>query len=242
MKKMLKNLIKNIFANEYVQSTLAWFFHFYIWLVYKTSKIIIKGDQQKVLNSLNNSGLVILAWHGRIILTPVLLQRIFETSGKDIFVLASTHRDGQIAGNVMTTFGIKTIAGSSIDPNKGSKKNKKSFSSIKGIIKALSEKNICVIAADAPRGPIFSFNTKVTELVKKTNSGITCTSISCKRKKIFNTWDKFELPFPFNKIIIQYSDLVQLDENTDIEQINSELEKELKKSTKLNDKELTENK
>ena len=96
--------------------------------------------------------------------------------------------------------------------------------------------NICVLAADAPRGPKYKMNTKVSEIVKKTKTAITYASISYKYKKQFNTWDAFQMPYPFNTIIIDYGKLIVPQDNDDCEEINKKLEKELNKTTKTNDK------
>ena len=83
-------------------------------------------------------------------------------------------------------------------------------------------------------------NTKITDIVKKTKTAIACVSISYKRKKQFNTWDFFQLAWPFNTIIIDYGKLIEVSENDDVDKINSYLEMTLNKMTEFNDKEAVE--
>ena len=240
MKDKLKQIFKDFFANKYVRNTIARLVHFYIYFVYKTSKIIIKGDFENILKYVNSGkGIILFTWHGRIIMSPPELNRLFKKqikNGKKMKVLASLHRDGKIASQIMSTFNLEVIEGSSIKNKKGRSKSNNSLTSIRHIMKSLSNGNICVLAADGPRGPKFKMITKVVELVKKTNTAIAYASLSYKHKKQFNTWDEFQLPYPFNTIIIEYGKLLQPKINDDLDVLNKKLEDGLNKTTKKNDK------
>ena len=174
-------------------------------------------------------------------ISPVELNRLFLEElkkNKKIVVLSSIHRDGKIAAKAMSTFNIGVIEGSTINPKKGSAKNKKSLSSLRNTMRALKNGTICVLAPDGPRGPAFRLNTKITDIVQKTKTGIACVSISYKNKYQFKTWDFFQLAFPFNTIIIDYGDLIEIKDDENIKKINSTLEKSLNKMTRINDREV----
>ena len=59
-----------------------------------------------------------------------------------------------------------------------------------------------------------------------------------KNKYQFKTWDFFQLAFPFNTIIIDYGDLIEIKDDENIKKINSTLEKSLNKMTRINDREV----
>ncbi len=234
----MKDFFKNLFNNKISRYIVAWLSHIYIWFVYKTSKVTIKGNYKEIKDYVNSKGIVLFTWHGRSLISPIELKRLFEDElgkGKKIDVLSSIHRDGKIAAKIMSTFNIGVIEGSTINPKKGSLKNKKSLSSIRNTMRALKDGGICVLAADGPRGPAFKMNTKITDVVKKTKTAIVCVSISYKRKKQFKTWDYFQLAFPFNKIIIDYGEIIEINNNQDTKKINLFLEEKLNNMTKLND-------
>lgn len=239
---MIKDVVKNFFSNSFVRSVVSWLSHFYIFLVYKTSKIIIKGDYDRILDYVKaGKGIVLFTWHGRSLISPAELNRLFAKelkSGRKMAVLSSIHRDGKIAANIMSTFDIGVIEGSTINPKKGSAKNKKSLTSLRTTMKALTDGTICVLAPDGPRGPAFKMNTKITDIVKKTHTAIVCVSVSYKRKKQFKTWDYFQLAWPFNTIIIDYGKLIEPSDSDDIEKINLDLETRLNDMTAENDGEL----
>lgn len=240
IKQNFKDFIKYLGDSNFIRTILAYICHIYIYFVYKTSTIIIKGDYQNILDYVKSGkGVVLIAWHGRILISPLELNRLFKNEikkGKKLTVLASLHRDGKIASKTMSTFNVEVIEGSTINKKKDKTKSNNSITSIRHIMKSLLKGNICVLAADAPRGPKYKMNTKVTEIVKKTKTAIAYASISYKYKKQFNTWDAFQMPYPFNTIIIDYGKLIVPQDNDDCEEINKKLEKELNKATNINDK------
>ncbi len=236
---MMKKFIKDFFANKFVIKIVSWISHFYIYLVYKTSKIIVKGNYSDIVKYVESGkGIVLFTWHGRSLISPMELDRMFKKelkNGREMVVLSSFHRDGKIASTIMSTFNIGVIEGSTINPKKGSSKNKKSLTSLRTTMKALTDGTICVLAPDGPRGPAFKMNTKVTDIVKKTKTAIVCVSVSYKRKKQFNTWDFFQLAWPFNTIIIEYGKVLEISEDEDPNDVNLSLETTLNEMTKSND-------
>jgi len=234
----MKNFTKNILSSVFIQRLFAYLVHFYIYLVYKTSKIVVKGNCEEVFEYVKaGKGIALFTWHGRMFLSCVALFDILDRkvrSSDKITILSSIHRDGKIVGTVMDTFGVNVIGGSSVG-NKKNSSNKRSVASIRQIMKALSGGAMLVFVADGPVGPAYKMNTKITDLVKKTNTAIAWVSLSSKRKKIFDTWDKFQLPYPFNEIIIDYGNLVSAENIVDIDELNKKFESDLNEHTKIND-------
>jgi lysophospholipid acyltransferase (LPLAT)-like uncharacterized protein len=239
MKDFIRHWTKEFFAQKIVQISLAWILHFYIWLVHITSRRIIKGNITEITDYIDaGKGLSFFTWHGRILMSLIIFNTLFKKQikdGKKTKAIVSDHRDGQIVGSVANTFNIEIIAGSTIDKNKKSDRNYKAISSIRNIMRTLNNGNIIILAADGPKGPAFIMNTKIVDLVQKTNTGIVCTAISYKRKKKFETWDKFELPYPFNTIIYEFCELVTLNEKEQAKIVELKLQKKLNDSIKNND-------
>lgn len=234
MKDFFKKLIKNIAGNKYFQNILAWIIHSIMWFIYKTSKIEISGNYQEVLDYLSHKkSLILFTWHGKIAISFVYLNNFFKKelkNGKKLSVLASTHRDGQIASTIASTFNFEIIEGSTIDPKKGSQKNKKSLTSIREMIKLIPQNRIFVFAGDGPRGPAFKINTKITNIAQIINVPIVAASIHYSKKIQLNTWDKFQIPLPFGTIKINYSKPYLIEKNQNINEVNLKLEQELNKN------------
>lgn len=228
---MMKKQLKKFFANKYTQLTIACIVHIFLWFVYKTSKIISKGNVKEVAKcNKNKKSVILFTWHGKIASAPIELNKFFKEgiqNGKKLSVLTSGHRDGQIAANIASSFNFETIEGSTIDPRKGSTKNKKSLTSIREIIKKIQQNRIFVFAADGPRGPAFQINTKITNIAQKIGIPIVCVGISYSKKIKLKTWDHFEIPLPFGRITFNYGKLHILDVNENIKEINEKLQNEL---------------
>ncbi|MDD2839728.1 MAG: DUF374 domain-containing protein [Rickettsiales bacterium] len=172
----------------------------------------------------------VFAWHGRMVISPIGLNEFFKQGikdGKKLSVLASSHRDGKIASNIAATFDVETIEGSSIDPKKGSQKNKKSLSSIREIIKIIPQNRVFVFAIDGPRGPAFQINAKITNIAQMTGVPVVCIGFIYKKKIQLKTWDNFQIPLPFGEIIFNYGKINIIDKKDNIEKVNETLQKEL---------------
>lgn len=236
MKHYLKQKFKNFFSHKYVQATIAWLVHFLIWFIYKTSRIKHTGNYKK-LSEYNKNGksIFVFTWHGRMIISPIGLNEFFKEGiqdGKKLSVLASGHRDGKIASTIASTFNIEPIEGSTINPKKGSHKNKKSLTSIREIIKVISQNRAFLFAADAPRGPVFQINSKISNIAQLTETPIVCIGVIYKNKIQLKTWDNFQIPLPFGEIIFSYGDVHIINKDENIEETNKILQDELNKLSK----------
>lgn len=69
-----------IFNNKFIQKIIIYISYLYIKIVYKTSKVIIKGDLknfEKIIE-LNEKGIAFFTWHGRILISPIEIKRLFK--------------------------------------------------------------------------------------------------------------------------------------------------------------------
>jgi hypothetical protein len=137
-------------------------------------------------------------WHGRLLMMPIAY------GGKKLSFLVSPHRDGQVVGKALKRFGFHAILGST---------NRKGFSGFKQMVKA-QESDIAIVP-DGPRGPRRQVQIGVIELAKLTGKAILPLSFSASKRKIFNTWDQFLLPYPFSKGVFVWGEPVEVDQNGD---------------------------
>jgi lysophospholipid acyltransferase (LPLAT)-like uncharacterized protein len=189
--------------------------------------LVVNADEVvKYLSVEDAKGLILFSWHNKILLSPIIIGKIFKKFNK--YVLISGKSEGRIIKKVSKKFGITSIKTFNVKS-----KNSKSFSnidarreelhlkygknlySLRKTIKILDKNNIFLLAADAIKGHAFNFSSSILPLVKKTNSAITFGAISYKRYKQLNTWDKLQIPYPFNKICIEFGDIYMGREFTD---------------------------
>ena len=162
-------------------------------------------------------------WHGRLLLMPLIYK------GKSLSFLVSPHRDGQVVGKALERFGFHAILGST---------TRKGFSAFKKMVKAHQNGSDLALTPDGPRGPRHQVQTGVVELARLTGRPVVPLSFSASKKKVFKTWDRFLLPYPFSKGVFIWGEPIYVDPNGDrahLEERRILLEKRLNELTERAD-------
>ena len=109
--------------------------------------------------------------------------------------LISQSRDGELIARIVEGCGHATARGSST----------------RGGLKALltakrymeKENRACVFTVDGPKGPRHEIKDGVLFLAQRAKAPIYPVRAFPRRKKVFNSWDRFELPMPFTRCLIR---------------------------------------
>jgi cobalt-zinc-cadmium efflux system protein len=75
------------------------------------------------------------------------------------------------------------------------------------------------ITPDGPRGPVHEFKPGAVMLAQLTGKPILPISIAASRTWRFRTWDQFELPLPFSRVVIAYGEPVRMPRGLDAESL-----------------------
>jgi hypothetical protein len=75
------------------------------------------------------------------------------------------------------------------------------------------------ITPDGPRGPLHEFKPGAVMLAQLTGKPILPVSIAASHTWRFRTWDRFELPLPFSRIVIAYGEPVKMPRGIDAESL-----------------------
>jgi lysophospholipid acyltransferase (LPLAT)-like uncharacterized protein len=76
------------------------------------------------------------------------------------------------------------------------------------------------ITPDGPRGPVHEFKPGAVMLAQLTGRPILPVSVAASRTWPFRTWDRFELPLPFSRVVIAYGEPVRLPRGVDAESLS----------------------
>ena len=224
-----KDLTKKILKLNLIQQIVCRVIALYIKLVFFTSKVNIHGYTEEYLNYLiNGKATFVITWHGRILIAPMIVKTLYKkVSWKEQpCVLSSKHRDGQLASKTMAIFNFKEIFGSTINKDKPFQAEQSgAVKSIMIIMRELKNGRSIHLAPDGPRGPIARMNSEIVNIAKKGSIPIFPVSINYSFRKQLNSWDKFQIPFPFGKIDVEYLKPVIPDKNTDFNETNLLIEK-----------------
>ena len=199
---MIKNFLKNYFIKKFLSLVGA----LYIYIVYVSSQktFINKDNFDKLI--LENKSFIYALWHDQLLLSPFT----WQTKNR-IDILISKHKDGDIIADLVKYHGFNSIRGSTNNPSKVKEKN--TISSIRKIIKTLKANVSIGITPDGPRGPRHKVSEGTINIARISNKKILPMALAYKEQWVLNTWDKFIIPKPFNKICIVWGDTIDIEIN-----------------------------
>ncbi len=177
---------------------------------YKNKKIVDDLKKQK-------QHFVLAFWHGTMLL-PWFLHR-----NDGFAALTSKSKDGDLLAKQLKHWKYKVVRGSS----------SKGGDVALGIMVDHAKNGYSIaITPDGPRGPEHKFKAGAVITEKKSGVPIVLVGIGIKSKKKLKSWDKFQIPNPFSKVKVIYSDPVYVDTKLSYEETSKVIEE---CETKLNE-------
>jgi len=173
-------------------------------------------DNLKKLHEDKEGGLLFL-WHETIMIP------IFFCRNLDINTLVSLSKDGDIQNYILEKYGYDTVRGST-------KRN--GVQALMQMIRGLKEKKIYAVTPDGPLGPVNKCQPGSAAMIKKTGAPFVSIGVALDKKYVFEkAWDKHQIPKPFTKCVICFSEIVRLDSNLPDEEISLIIENSLNQIT-----------
>lgn len=158
---------------------------------------------------------IFVFWHGRLLVLS------YSHRNRRIQVLASEHPDGDLMGRTIQWLGFGHLKGSS------SRGGARALRELAAVLKGGFDVGLTI---DGPRGPRGIMQQGAVELSRMTGSVIVPVSNSARPRRLFSSWDRFQLPGLFSRVIISYGEplLVPADADTgERERLKSMLEERL---------------
>jgi lysophospholipid acyltransferase (LPLAT)-like uncharacterized protein len=150
-------------------------------------------------------GLLVAFWHQRLMMSPLMRRK----TKKRVFMLISSHRDGEIIANAVEGYGLDFIRGSSPDPKK-KWKEKGGAPALARMIAAVEDGHVVAVTPDGPLGPARRAQAGVIRLAQMSGAPIVPVAYSVSRGPQLKTWDRFLLAAPFSKGCIAISDPIHV--------------------------------
>ena len=185
-----------------------------------TSLAWVRNEQADAIEK-SASNYIYAIWHSR----QVFL--IYSHRFRNICALVSQSKDGEYMARLLAYFGFDTVRGST---------SKGGSAAILGLIDKTSSGQHPVITPDGPRGPQRTVQSGILLLAQKTGLPVLPVSCGLRRKIVFRSWDKFQLPLPFGKAAVTYGNPIRVAENDDLAARAEELRLELDRITDQADK------
>jgi hypothetical protein len=210
--------MKRIFRNKLTANLIYGIINFDC----RTSKIIRINENILNENREKYKNVIFAFWHGRQFVL------MFEHGYRGVGIMTSLSEDGELQTVVMSRFRYDIVRGSA-----------EKRGAVEGTIKLIEKVNELkdiAFAVDGPKGPGFKPKSGVIFIARKTGRPIIPVSSSARRKKLFNNWDKFLLPYPFNRCAVVYGKPIFVSREDNIDEKAEELEIELNRITDVADK------
>ena len=145
---------------------------------------------EQVRPIINSKKFIYAAWHSRFLLLNYLCRGLAGTA------MVSSSKDGEFVARILERQGHEAFRGST---------TRGGIKALSGLIKNIKEKQRpSLIIPDGPQGPRFKVKLGIIILARETGYPVLPFSFSARKIKIFASWDRFILPYPFTKCLGVY--------------------------------------
>lgn len=142
---------------------------------------------------------VYVLWHGQ------LLPLIWTHRGRNIAIMVSEHRDGEIIARVARAIGFRLVRGST---TRGAARALLSAS------RELESGFDVAVTVDGPRGPAGVVTPGALVISQRTSAPMVPTAASASRAWRLRSWDQFMIPKPFARVVVAYGEPISIQANT----------------------------
>jgi lysophospholipid acyltransferase (LPLAT)-like uncharacterized protein len=185
------------------------------------------------LEALTSSGpaarpLIYCVWHGRILMVPWLNARLRRSRGeRQLSVLASRSRDGELIAEYARRFGLDVVRGSSSRGGAGA---------LRALVAAIRAGRDVAVAPDGPRGPRRQLGSGVVALAALTGAPVVSLGFAARPAWRLATWDEFQIPWPFARAALVFGTMTSVARDSDRERARKEIEQSLDEATAAADR------
>jgi len=156
------------------------------------------SDPHGVLDAAADRPFILCAWHNRIIYALFAAHDVIRPrTSRKVAAMVSASRDGAFAVEVLHTFGIVPVRGST--SRRGSQALLESARQAKAGLHL-------AITPDGPRGPVHEIQQGILSLGQVTGLPIVPLGCVARRKVRFNSWDRFQLPWPLTRCDVVFGE------------------------------------
>jgi hypothetical protein len=130
-------------------------------------------------------------FHGRLLVLS------YTHRGRRVQVLASHHADGDLMGRTIEHLGFGHRKGST---------SRGGAAALRDLAGALLGGLDVGLTVDGPRGPRGVAQQGAVELCRMTGSAVVPVTNAARPRRLFRSWDRFQLPLPFARIVVAYGE------------------------------------
>lgn len=143
----------------------------------------------------DGSPVIVGCWHGRLLMIPRAWQRVGRG---DVHVLMGRNRNGELITRIVSRFNMGAIRGGS------SAGGEEARSRMMDVVRQ-SPRSTLAMTPDGPRGPRYESKMGMAHLSRTLQIPVVWVAASARRSLRIPTWDRFLLPLPFSRVVVDFS-------------------------------------
>ncbi len=187
--------MKSLSRSAPVRRALAFLISGYLRLVLRTNRWTFDGAENFAPHR-RGAPAVCAFWHEFLPLMPalrMLARRAPDYTAAPIHTLVSQHRDGRLIGQIVRSFGIEPVHGSS---------SRGGAAGLRRLLDLLRGGAMIGITPDGPRGPRRQAAPGMAQLAALAQVPILPCAIRTSRRIALNSWDRMAIPLPFGRGVV----------------------------------------
>lgn len=168
-----------------------------------------------------NKRFILAFWHGG------MMYPWYAHRGNRYLGLTSQSKDGDLLAKILRNWDYTVTRGSSSKGGKIALGIMTDFAKFEGSV---------LITPDGPRGPLEEFKPGAIIAAMRSQVPLFLLGVGYKNKKNLKSWDRFQIPKPFTRVNLVYSDPVFIPKDTgneEVEKIIKRCSEELRKLNKI---------
>lgn len=196
--------LRTIRSSRALRAAVATLGAFYIRLVTWTVRWQVDGAASRALIQSGKGRYLAPVWHGRLLAIPGQ-----KTRALNAHAVISANRDGDIIAACVAKFDVPSVRGSSwnkdkVDRDKG---GREAMEAARVLLNDNADVTV-VLTPDGPRGPRMRCQKGVAALSALTGVPVMPFAYATRRARVLRSWDRFMVPFPFDRGAVVFGDLI----------------------------------
>jgi lysophospholipid acyltransferase (LPLAT)-like uncharacterized protein len=164
------------------------------WLIGRSLRWREEGREHLAAARATGRPILFVFWHSR------LLHVCYRIARERLVMMVSASRDGDLIARVAHDQGIASVRGSS---------TRGGTAALRALARAMRERGLCGgITPDGPRGPRERLQPGALVAARLAGALIVPVGLGFSRKKVFASWDGFQLALPFARARLVFGDPV----------------------------------
>lgn len=208
-------MLKRLIRTRWFQAVVGWLLAGYMSLVQHTTRWEVRGLDAIEPIWAGGQGVIGCLWHARILMTVAGWPKNVQPAS----ILISRSADGEFVARAAKAHGIGVIRGSGRNPKKD--KQKGGVAAFRAMCDHVNAGGCLAITPDGPRGPRMRVTPGAVRLARTTGAPMMAFAWSTTRRHVFNSWDRFILPYPFSRGVFVWKGPIAAPDSNDPEALET---------------------